>query len=159
MTMKRVLVPIDFSRDSLAALDYAVEFTKPFDAELLLLHVIEPVYYATPADLYATSPNLALLLEEQRRSAHQQLEKLVRKLTQRGRKARALLKQGTPAQVIAESAGQTPKADLIIMATHGRTGLAHMLLGSVTERVLRIASCPVLVVRAPKRRSAKARRA
>ena len=59
--------------------------------------------------------------------------------------------------MIAETA-QKPKADLIIMATHGRTGLAHVLLGSVTERVLRIASCPVLVVRAPKRRSAAKKR-
>lgn len=157
MTIKRVLVPVDFSRDSLAALDYALEFTKPFEAEVVLLHVIEPVYYATPADLYATSPNLALLLEEQRRAAQAQLEKLVQKIAGTRRKVRALLKSGAPAQVIAETA-QKPKADLIIMATHGRTGLAHVLLGSVTERVLRIASCPVLVVRAPKRRSAAKKR-
>jgi len=147
MAIRRVLVPIDFSRDSLAALDYAAEFTQPFAAELVLLHVIEPLYYATPGDLYATSPNVALLLEEQRRAAKQQLERLVRKLEQQGRKARALLKEGTPAQVIAETAQQRPKIDLIIMGTHGRTGLAHLLLGSVAERVLRIATCPVLVVR------------
>lgn len=156
MSIKRVLVPVDFSRDSLAALDYAVEFTKPLEAEIVLLHVIEPVYYATPADLYATSPNLALLLEEQRRAAQTQLQKLVQKIASASRKARALLKSGPPAQVIAETA-QKPKADLIIMATHGRTGLAHVLLGSVTERVLRIAPCPVLVVRKLRRQRKRKR--
>jgi len=154
MAIKRILVPVDFSQDSLNALAYARDFAKNFGAELVVLYVIEPIYYATPADLYATSPNLAMLIDEQRRSGTQQLERIHADLAKHRQAARMLLKTGSPAQVIADSAKRT-KADLIIMATHGRTGLAHVLLGSVAERVLRSAPCPVLTVRhgkAPKRR-------
>jgi nucleotide-binding universal stress UspA family protein len=146
MAIKRILVPVDFSDDSLKALDYAVQFSAPFKAELVLLYVVEPVYYATPVDMYATSPNLALLLDEQRKSGKAQLARLEAKLIKAKRKARAVLKTGSPAQVIADAAKRL-KADMIIMATHGRTGLSHVLLGSVAERVVRTAGCPVLTVR------------
>lgn len=151
MQLKKVLVPVDFSKDSLRAAEYARSFSKPFDAQLLLLHVIEPIYYASPADMYAASPNLALLIEEQRKAAQAQLQQLADKLSREGAKVQTLLKSGSPAQVIADTAKRV-KADLIIMATHGRTGLAHVLLGSVAERVIRLAPCPVLTVRRARRR-------
>lgn len=151
MQLKKVLVPVDFSKDSLRAAEYARTFSKPFDAQLLLLHVIEPIYYASPADMYAASPNLALLIEEQRKAAQAQLQQLADKLSREGAKVQTLLKSGSPAQVIADTAKRV-KADLIIMATHGRTGLAHVLLGSVAERVIRLAPCPVLTVRRARRR-------
>ncbi|GIW56698.1 MAG: universal stress protein [Nitrospiraceae bacterium] len=151
MQLKKVLVPVDFSKDSLRAAEYARNFAAPFAAQLLLLHVIEPIYYASPADMYAASPNLALLIEEQRKAAEAQLERLAKKLSQGGTKVRTLIKSGSPAPVIADTAKRA-KADMIIMATHGRTGLAHVLLGSVAERVVRLAPCPVLVVRRAQRR-------
>ncbi|GBD25324.1 Putative universal stress protein [bacterium HR30] len=151
MQLKKVLVPVDFSKDSLRAAEYARSFSKPFDAQLLLLHVIEPIYYASPADMYAASPNLALLIEEQRKAAQAHLQQLADKLSREGAKVQTLLKSGSPAQVIADTAKRV-KADLIIMATHGRTGLAHVLLGSVAERVIRLAPCPVLTVRRARRR-------
>ncbi|MCX8072498.1 MAG: universal stress protein [Candidatus Binatia bacterium] len=151
MQLKKILVPVDFSKDSLRAAEYARNFAAPFKAQLVLLHVIEPIYYASPADMYAASPNLALLIEEQRKAAEAQLQDLATKFANQGAKVQTLIKSGSPAQVIADTAKRI-KADLIIMATHGRTGLAHALLGSVAERVVRLAPCPVLTVRRARRR-------
>ena len=160
MAIKRILVPVDFSSDSLKALTYASDFAKPFGAELSVLYVVEPIYYATPADLYVTTPNLTMLLDEQRRIGEQQLARLGADLKKKGQRARTLLKTGSPAQLIIDTA-KGARADLIIMATHGRTGLAHMLMGSVAEKVVRAAACPVLTVRSAvsKQRKGRKRRA
>ena len=147
MTIKRILVPVDFSPDSLKALSYSRDFGATFRAELLVLHVVEPVYYATPADMYSTSPNLATILDEQLHVAKQQLSRIEADLKKKkGQRARALLKTGSPAQVIADTA-KKERADLIVMSTHGRTGLAHIVMGSVAEKVVRSAHCAVLTVR------------
>lgn len=145
MAIKRILVPIDFSADSLAALAYAREFAKPFGAELSILSVVEPIYYATPADMYVPSPNVAMLLDEQRRSAVKHLARIGADLKKRRQRFRTAVKVGSAAQVIVDTAKKD--ADMIIMATHGRTGLVHMLMGSVAEKVVRTAPCPVLTVR------------
>jgi universal stress protein A len=154
MSIKRILVPVDFSKASLHALDYARSFAEPFHAALLIVHVVEPIYYATPVDMYAASPNVAMLVEEQRRMATAHLDRLSADLTKKGQPHRTVLKSGAPAQSIIDTA-RSAKADLIIMATHGRTGLAHMFLGSVAERVVRTAACPVLTVRAPSGKRAR----
>lgn len=146
MILKRILVPVDFSSGSLEALDYAVELAKPFDAELLVLFVVEPVYYATPADLYGPSANLAMLLEEQQRFGREQLAALKARLAKEKIDCATVLQTGSPYQQIADLAKRR-RVDLIIMATHGRTGLSHLFMGSVAERVVRSASCPVLTVR------------
>jgi universal stress protein A len=146
MAIKRILIPIDFSDHSLKALAYARDFAKPFGAELCVLYVVEPIYYATPADMYATSPNIALLLDEQRRVGAQQLARIHADLKEKGARVRTLQKTGSAAQSIVDTA-KSVKAGLIIMGTHGRTGLSHMLMGSVAEKVVRTAGCPVLTVR------------
>jgi universal stress protein A len=146
MAIKRILIPVDFSDDSLRALAYAREFAKPFGAELCVLYVVEPIYYATPADMYATSPNIAMLIDEQRRVGAQQLARINADLKRKGARVRTLQKTGSAAQCIVDTS-KSVKADLIIMGTHGRTGFAHMLMGSVAEKVVRTAGCPVLTVR------------
>jgi nucleotide-binding universal stress UspA family protein len=146
MPIKRVLVPVDFSGDSLNALAYARALVKPFKAEVVLVHVIEPIYYAAPADMYMTSPNLASIIDEQQRMAAQQLKHIATALEKKGHRVRTVLRTGSPAQVIIDSARRTG-ADLIVMATHGRTGLAHVFMGSVAEKVVRTAACAVLTVR------------
>ena len=160
MPIKRILVPLDFSSDSLNALAYAADFAKTFGAKLLLLYVVEPIYYATPTDMYAVNANVATLLEEQRRLGEQQLARIGTDLRKKGLSFRVMIKTGAPSQVITETAkGQ--RADMIIMATHGRTGLAHMFMGSVAEKVVRTASCPVLTVRGtvkPRERATKSSR-
>jgi len=160
MILKRILVPVDFSGGSLEALEYAVALAAPFDAELVVLFVVEPVYYATPADLYGPSANLGMLLEEQQRFGREQLARLQADLAKRKVSTTTLLQTGTPYQQIVDTANRK-KVDLIVMATHGRTGLSHLLLGSVAEKVVRSSACPVLTVRgykATKKRSPAKRR-
>jgi len=155
MQIKTILVPLDFSRHSLGALDYAVEFAAPFAAEVVVLHVVEPVAYATPADLYAgMATQLGNLLAEQRRSAREQLDALVAKYAKSGVQLRTQLRDGVAYSEIVDNA-QKLKASLIIQSTHGRTGLAHVLLGSVAERVVRTAECPVLTIRTTGRAATK----
>jgi universal stress protein A len=156
MTIKRILVPVDFSANSLYALDYAVDFAEPSKAELLVIYVVEPLYYAMSE---FAAPAVGELLEEQRRQSRAQLTRLEAGYAKRKVKLRALMQVGMPYQAIVDAAKQL-KADLIIMATHGRTGMSHLLLGSVAERVVRLAGCPVLTLPAVKKmRRARARTA
>jgi nucleotide-binding universal stress UspA family protein len=111
-----------------------------------VLYVVEPVYYATPSDLQAATPSVALLLDEQQRVAAQQLARITTDLKRKGQRVRALQTAGSAAQAIVDT-DKRLKADLIIMGTHGRTGLAHMLMGSVAEKVVRTAACAVLTIR------------
>ena len=163
MKIKRVLVPVDFSPSSLRALEFAVDFVKPFTAELLLLFAIEPILYVVPDYGGAQSAAMADTLDAQRRTARTELARLERRYTKRGIKVRSLLETGRASQAIADAAKRL-KADLIVMSTHGRTGVSHLLMGSVTERVVRTATCPVLTLhaaeikRAAKRRPSKSPR-
>jgi len=152
--IKRIVVPVDFSNTSLQALDYAVDFGRPFKAEIVVVHVIEPIYFTSPTDMYVPSFNTGMLLDEQRRIGREQLASLAADLKKRRINARTILQTGSAHQVITDTAKRV-KADLIVMATHGRTGLSHVVLGSVAERVVRHAECPVLTVRGSKRRKAK----
>lgn len=144
--IKRILVPIDFSPASLKALDYAADFAQPLGADLSVLFVIEPIYYAVP-DLAGAAAGTAVgLLEEQRASGKRQLERLQARYAKRRIKLRTLMQTGTPYQAIVDAA-KSLKAQLIVMSTHGRTGVSHLLLGSVAERVVRASTCPVLTIR------------
>ena len=143
LNIKSILVPIDFSAPSEKALAYAVPFARQFGAKLTLLHVVEPV--ATPD--FAGSFPLVMENDKVMAECKRHLERVVKdlqiepKLTER-----TLVRQGRSFHEIAEAA-RTLKADLIIISTHGYSGLKHALLGSTTERVVRHAPCPVLVVR------------
>lgn len=141
-----MLVPIDFSEHSLKALTYARKLAQALDTELLLLHVVEPAYRAAGSEMYVTGPKGAVLLPDQLRIAAAQLERIGADLKKKGCRCRTLVKCGAPARVIAKIA-RHPGVHLIVMGTHGRTGLKRVLLGSVTEKIVRTASCPVLVVR------------
>ena len=143
MRVKSILVPLDFSPSSKKALDYAVTVAKQFKARLTLLHVVEPV--GTP-DFAASFP---LVVEDDKlmSTAKNELDRVVkaacvpRKIVEK-----ILVRFGRSFHEITEAA-RTRKVDLIIISTHGYTGLKHALLGSTTERVVRHATCPVLVVR------------
>lgn len=141
MKIKRILVPTDFSRHSLKALDYAIDFAQPHDAELLLVNVVEPIRNTR------LLPDVSELLESRREDAAEKLAALEKRTQERYRNCRTEVHFGVPYEAIAEVAKKW-HADLIIVATHGHTGLHHFFLGSVAERVVRIAECPVLTVRA-----------
>ena len=148
--MKRILVPVDFSEFSLKALEGAIELARHFKAELVVVHVLEPVYLAGSGDPFGGGYDARVVYEELERSARQHLARLAAKLATRQIKARTRLAVGTAHQVIVETARKV-RADLIVMSTHGRTGLSHLAMGSVAERVVRTAKCPVMTLRAAKR--------
>lgn len=138
-----ILVPIDFSEPSRKALDYAVPFARQFGAKLTLLHVVEPV--AAPD--FANSFPLMVENDKITAACKAQLQLLIKqKAIEPKLVEKTLVRQGRSFHEISEAA-RTLKVDLIIIATHGYTGLKHAFLGSTAERVVRHAPCPVLVVR------------
>jgi nucleotide-binding universal stress UspA family protein len=145
MTPQHCLVPIDFSEYSLHALDYAVELAGKLYARLTLLHVIQSLPVGG-ADMGVTLPYAYIenLEAELRRS----LESYRERITAKGLLSDSVIVHGVPFQEIIETA-RARQVDLIIMGTHGRTGILHVLLGSVAEKVVRLAPCPVLVTRRP----------
>ncbi|MBI2963535.1 MAG: universal stress protein [Deltaproteobacteria bacterium] len=144
MKIKRILVPVDFSATSLAALDAAIDLSRALDASLEILCVVEPFVYAP---LAGPAVDLSAIRVRQERIARRRLGALERRLAKRRVRCRAELRLGNPYRTIVERATKLP-AELVVMGTQGRSGLSHLLLGSVAERVVRSAPCPVLTVRA-----------
>jgi universal stress protein A len=146
-SLKRILVPTDFSETADTALDYAKQLATKMGASLHLLHVFTDPYAvaACAPEVFAAVPPEAR--ERARDEAHQRLfERLDAGEEQRFRGTRGIVRGLTAPQIVAYAAAQD--IDLIVMGTHGRRGVAHLLLGSVAEHVVRTATCPVLTVRA-----------
>lgn len=142
---RRILHPSDFSPASRPAFEQALELAEADRAELLVVHVLGPVV-AGGGEGYVP-PRLYEELEASARAyAQKELDGLTAKAKKAGVRARSLLLTGIPHEQIARAA-ESRRADLIVIGTHGRTGLARLLLGSVAARVLAIAPCPVLTVR------------
>ena len=142
--LAKILCPVDFSDDSKAALNHAEELARRFSAELVVLHVVEPVLYPVAYGMPPVSP--INFEETAKESAQKALEPLVRSIAERGVNARSLVDAGTASMRICELA-RTEGFDLVVLATHGYTGVKHMLLGSTAERVVRLCPCPVLTVK------------
>jgi len=143
--IRRILHPSDFSRASGAAFAKAVDLAATNRAELLVLHVMAPVMPMV-GDGYV-SPKLYEEIESSARAqAQKQLDALVAKAKKSGVRARALLVGGVPHEQITRMA-RSKRTDLVVIGTHGRTGLAKFFLGSVAGRVVSVAPCPVLTVR------------
>ena len=143
--VRRILHPTDFSRASGAAFLKAVALAKENRAELLLVHVLLP---PTPfiGDGYVSPKTYEVLEVAARHGAQRQLAKLLAKAKKATARVKAVLLEGIPYSRIARAA-RAKRVDLIVMGTHGRTGLSKFFLGSVAERVIAAASCPVLTVR------------
>ncbi len=144
VTIDRILVPIDFSSYSKEALQYAVPFARKFKAELILLHVVEPAIY--PADFNFGQVGIPSIEDELRSKAVDELNKLADKETKRRARSSIMVRVGKPFIEIITTAKEE-NIDLIIMATHGHSGIEQILFGSTAERVVRKAHCPVLTVR------------
>jgi universal stress protein A len=142
LKLRTILVPVDFSERSRAALNYAVTLAGDFGGSLLVLHVLDPLLVAGRLE----SARLRQLKTSSRGEAVKQLQALSRELVQTGVRTKLFLRHG-PATDIIVAFAVAKKADLIIMGSQGRTGLSRLLIGSVAERVVRHAFCPVLVVR------------
>ncbi|HSU42115.1 MAG TPA: universal stress protein [Polyangiaceae bacterium] len=145
--IRHILVPSDFSEPSRAALEYAADLGRAFDATVDVLHVWEAPAFIPPASLLDAGVADLSLVEIFRKNAEDGLSQFVEDAKKRGVAVRASFTElGAPARVITEFARKR-EYDLIVVGTHGRTGLSHALIGSVAERVVRHASCPVLAVR------------
>ncbi|HEX7480519.1 MAG TPA: universal stress protein [Polyangiales bacterium] len=141
--IKNILCPTDFSPCSDAAVSLAVELAARMGAAVALVHVFQvPIYVGWedgPAALAATTQ----FLDESRKRATVLLDALRAKCAQQGIVVTARQVDGLPHLQIAEL---SEHADLVVMGTHGRTGVSHLMLGSVAERVVRLSKCPVMTV-------------
>ena len=141
-TVRRILTPIDFSEGSEHALRYALELAEKLRAEVHALHAYQQPIYVLPEG--AMDPG-TLPEEEVAQAARERLDRFE---ARHDRVERSLLREGPAARCIVDAAEELG-ADLIVMGTHGRTGLARMLIGSVAERVVRTSTVPVLTVPPP----------
>lgn len=148
INLKKILVPIDFSEHSKNALKYAVPFAKQFGAEILLLYVVEPTIY--PADFSFGQVGFPNMEAEMYSRGSEELKKLAEKEIQDIVNWRIRVNTGKAFAEIVKVAAEE-NADLIIIATHGHTGVEHIIFGSTAEKVVRKASCPVLSIRAPEK--------
>jgi len=144
--IKNILVPVDFSDYSKNALQYAADFAKQFGAKLFLVYVIEPIVY--PADFSMGQVALPDIDVNFNTKAKSELENLEKTKISSEVKSEVIIRTGKPFVEIIECAAEI-NADLIIIATHGHTGVEHLLFGSTAEKVVRKAPCPVLTLRDP----------
>ena len=142
--LRRILVPIDFSEHSKKALRYAIPFAEQFKASVDLLYVVEPTIY--PADFSFGQVGFPNVEDELRQRGTEELDALIRKEIGNRVPARKVIRTGKAFHEIDEYAREEA-IDLIIIATHGHSGVEHVLFGSTAEKVVRHAPCPVLVVR------------
>jgi nucleotide-binding universal stress UspA family protein len=146
LKINKILVPIDFSDYSKSALRYAVNFAKLFKADIFLIYVIEPVIY--PPDFSMGQIAIPAVTTEFDERAKEELKKLAKNEIPPELKVTTIIKTGKPFVEIIETAAESD-VDLIIIATHGHSGVEHILFGSTAEKVVRKAPCPVLTLREP----------
>ncbi|BCA54926.1 putative Universal stress protein [Nitrospira sp. KM1] len=141
ISLNRILVPVDFSDCSLDALEYAAMVAGQTKASLEVLHVLEPVYYGLDFTFERTEQR-----DQRRDNLTKRLDELAASLTKASIKVSTRLRGGVPADmIIGEATGSS--SDLVVMGTHGRRGLSHLMGGSVAEAVLRRGNHPILTVR------------
>jgi nucleotide-binding universal stress UspA family protein len=164
-SLKTILVPTDFSRGSQTALEHATALAKMAQAEIVVLHVIETLAYTMKESLHLVdaatmvksmteSPQLLDVYALAQRAVEPALDRVVKDLQKDHVSASGCILQGTAYDQIVAKAKEAD-ADLIVMGTHGRRGVNHLFMGSVAERVVRAAPCPVLTVRTPQDRAAQ----
>jgi nucleotide-binding universal stress UspA family protein len=146
LTITKILVPIDFSDRSLKALSYAVGIAQNFNSKLMVVYVNEPV--PPISDKAWGVVDRSKMYEEHLGEAKARLKAIVEERTPKEMSVGVEILTGDPAPEIITVANDF-HADLIVMGTHGRGGLAHLLMGSTAEKLLRKAPCPVLTLREP----------
>jgi len=139
--IERILVPVDFSEHSLAALKYALELAREHESEVVLVHVVEPLPYGIARWYEPTK-----VLEQYGETAKGELERFEKEATQLYSKCRCELHFGVVHEVIGELVSKL-RVDLIVMSMRGQTHLLDLLIGGTAENILRYAPCPVLRIR------------
>jgi nucleotide-binding universal stress UspA family protein len=143
MAIQHILVPVDFSEYAEQALAYAIGLARKLPARLTLLHAIHMMPLGVAGEGVALPYSYFQELEAE---VQQGMETYRQRIQEAGLEGTVLVESGTPFQCIVDTA-RDQHVDLIVMGTQGRTGLAHVFLGSVAEKVVRLAPCPVLVTR------------
>jgi nucleotide-binding universal stress UspA family protein len=144
-TIKHILVPTDFSTPSDEAVDYAMALGERFDATVHLIHVLhDPTTTTGGWEFYV--PDNPQVRERRHNDAKDRLCRIASPHAKEGVRITTEVRFGSPTDEIV-SAAIAYGSDMVVMGTHGRTGLPHLLLGSIAERVIRTAPCPVLAVR------------
>lgn len=146
LKIERILCPTDFSDFSERAYDYGLSLARHYNAELYLLHVVRPVIIGYPE--YAIPDSVNEFYGELREHAEEQLREFAKVHAEGGVQAKVAVEEGVVTESILDFARDN-SVDMIVIGTHGRRGFQRLTLGSVTERVLRRAGCPVLAVRRP----------
>jgi nucleotide-binding universal stress UspA family protein len=144
INLKKILVPTDFSESARRALLYGTSFAREYEAELLLLHVVETLTVGYASDLFPVP--MAEVFQEISGYAKTELAKLAEEVRAKGVRVRELVVQGKPAAEIMHVAREET-VDMIVLGAHGKGVLDQALFGSTTERVVRRAPCPVLTCR------------
>ena len=142
--IRRILVPIDFSASSRRTLQAALPFARQFGAKIALVHVIEPMLL--PENLMLAVPELPAIGNDLMADSQKRLEQLAVQEIPAEHRLPTQVRVGRPFDEIIRVADEN-QVDLIVISTHGYTGLKHVLMGSTAERVVRHASCPVLTLR------------
>ena len=142
--IRSILVPIDFSIHSKNALKYAVPIAEKFRASVHLVYVVEPTIY--PAYLGFGQVVLPGVEDELREKGAEELETLIKKEIGRRVEASCAVRTGNPHQEILREADERG-VDMIVVATHGHSGMEHMLFASTADRIVRNARCPVMTIR------------
>jgi len=143
---EKILCPIDFSEFGRRACDYATSLARHYGAKLYLQHVIQPLTATYP---YYYVPDQTTTLDiEMAGEAESQLKQIAKECASQGVSPELRVEEGIVAETILALV-QKEKVELVVMGTHGRLGLDHLMLGSITEKILRKSSCPVLAVRKP----------
>ena len=145
-SITRILVPVDFSAHSEKAVRYGVTLGRICDAPVSLLHVVEDPFITGAWQSEAFVPNIPELLNELIKAARAQIDAMATRLSAQGFRVETKVVTGRPAHAIVEEAA-AGGFDLIVMGTHGRTGLSHAFMGSIAERVVQRAHSAVLTVR------------
>jgi len=146
VSIEKILLPTDFSEYSRWATRYAVALAENFKAKLYVVHVFEEVVFSSAPDAYSLSVSeFHALLQSGERD---KLSHLIEELREKGVDAEPVFRVGRAYIDIVETAREL-SIDVIVLATHGRTGLSHLIFGSTAEKVVRLAPCPVLTVKHP----------
>jgi nucleotide-binding universal stress UspA family protein len=141
---KKFLVPTDFSKASTAALEQACALADSLNASLCLLHAVENPYGVGPyTEFYSLPQDFFERLEE---NARRNLEATLTPEQKERYRATTILRRGGAAREILNYLDEDPEIDLVVMATHGRGGVARLMMGSVTDKIVRSARCPVLTI-------------
>jgi len=143
--VNKILCPIDFSEHSLEALDNAVEMAQNLSSELVLTHIISPIP-VRPTPTQPSEFDVSGYRDTLEENSEENMDSVIKKHIPDNVKVKKVIRSGMPAQEIDDIA-EEENIDLLIISTHGRTGLSHVIFGSVAEKIIRHAPCPVLTIR------------